>query len=416
MNKINFRKDALDGLVGQGKRYTVFDAKTPSLCLIVYPSNAKTFFLYRNVKGRPKRIKIGRYPDLSVENARKEAARLNGLIALGRDPHEERKAERKEMTFYELYETYHNQYLVPFNKKNINQDRKRLEQHFFPFYGNHKASTITPEKIRQRHAEIGLKSKSSANRVIEIISPVFNFGRKIGAYNANNPCSALTKFKKTSRDRFLSTEELTSFFTALQSEEQLYQDYFSLLLFTGVRKSNQLSMRYAAVDFILSRWRLSDAQTKNGEVNIIYLPKPALEILKRRMEENKKSETPSLFVFPGSGKMGHLKDPKKSFQRIRDRMKVQDIRIHDLRRTLGSYMAITGASLPIIGGALNHKSQDSTEIYARLSQTPIDNAVNKAVNVMIGNNIFSRFMENKELLAVALEGNETIRFSDLIAA
>lgn len=415
MKKINFRKDALDALVGEEKRYAVFDAKTPSLCLYVYPSNAKTFFLYRYVKGRPKRIRIGRYSDLSIENARKEAGRLNGLIALGGDPHEERKEDRQEMTFYELYDAYCNQYLVPFNKKNIDQDRKRLEQHFFPYFGNYKPREITPEKIRQRHAEIGVKSKSSANRVVEIASAVFNFGRRTGYYKGNNPCSGLTKFKKRSRDRFLSKEELTSFFTALQAEDELYQDYFLLLLFTGVRKSNQLSMRWAAVDFNLSRWRLSEAQTKNGDINIIYLPQPALEILKRRMEANKKSQTPSIFVFPGSGKTGHLRDPKKSFQRIRDRMKVQDIRIHDLRRTLGSYMAISGASLPIIGNALNHKSQDSTAIYARLSQDPVRDAVDTAVNTMIGNSIYSLFRTNIELFA-PVSHNEVFKFSELIAA
>lgn len=56
-------------------------------------------------------------------------------------------------------------------------------------------------------------------------------------------------------------------------------------------------------------------------------------------------------------------------------MGVSDITIHDLRRTLGSYMAINNTSMPIIAQALNHRCQTSTEIYARLSQEPVAKAV-----------------------------------------
>lgn len=142
----------------------------------------------------------------------------------------------------------------------------------------------------------------------------------------------------------------------------------------------------------------------------------AVEILTRRKEKNAKLETPSLYVFPGIGKARHLKDPKKAFQRIRERMGVFDIRIHDLRRTLASYMVINGTSLPIIGKALNHKSQDSTSIYARLSQDPVKDAVNKAVNVMIGKNIKPLFRENMELCNVICESVVSVRFTELLVA
>lgn len=143
-----------------------------------------------------------------------------------------------------------------------------------------------------------------------------------------------------------------------------------------------LQMQYAELDFDLKRWRLSEDQSKNNDVNIYMLSDVALEILQRRFDENNKLDTPSLYVFPGIGSQGHLVDPKKSFARIKKRMGVSDIRIHDLRRTLGSYMAIGNCSLPIIGQALNHKSQDSTVIYARLSKDPVLEAVNAAGRLM----------------------------------
>lgn len=88
------------------------------------------------------------------------------------------------------------------------------------------------------------------------------------------------------------------------------------------------------------------------------------------------------FVFPGESMDGYLKDPKRAFERIKKRMEVSDFRMHDLRRTLGSYMAISGASLPMIGKALNHKSQVSTAIYARLAHDAVADAIETATNAM----------------------------------
>jgi len=165
----------------------------------------------------------------------------------------------------------------------------------------------------------------------------------------------------------------------------LFQDFFMLSLFIGARKMTMLTMKYSDLDLELGRWRLSEEQSKNGDVNIYTLSDSALEILRRRSVQNKLLVTPSEFVFPGEGAAGHLVDPKKSFKRIKRRMGVSDIRIHDLRRTLASYMAINHASLPIIGMALNHKSRASTEIYARLSQEPVKDAINAATEIMRGN-------------------------------
>lgn len=143
-------------------------------------------------------------------------------------------------------------------------------------------------------------------------------------------------------------------------------------------------MKWSDIDFDLKRWRIPEHQTKNKDVNIVILSEPALKILGERVNENNQWRDPSKFVFPSNSKEGYLKDPKKAFERIKQYMKVDDIRMHDLRRTLGSYMAISGASLPIIGKALNHKSQASTAIYARLSQNPVQDAVNIAANIMFG--------------------------------
>ncbi len=156
-------------------------------------------------------------------------------------------------------------------------------------------------------------------------------------------------------------------------------------------------MKWTGIEFLFKRWRISDDETKNKEVNLVMLPDQAMVILERRFRENQKLAPPSEYVFPGTGERGHLHDPKKAFKRIKKRMEVSDFTMHDLRRTLGSYMAISGASLPIIGAALNHKSYDSTEIYARLSKEPVLEAVNKAVKVIRGGSVVVLFKQNLAL-------------------
>jgi integrase len=104
----------------------------------------------------------------------------------------------------------------------------------------------------------------------------------------------------------------------------------------------------------------------------------AIEMLKIR-----KSNRSSFFVFPGNGRTGHLIEPKTGWRRILERAGIKDLRIHDLRRTLGSWQAITGSSLPIIGKSLNHKNASTTQIYARLNLDPVRESVQKATVAMI---------------------------------
>ena len=380
--RINFRKDALTGLPITNKRYYVSDSKLRNLKLAVYPSGVKTFILYRKVQGAPERIKIGRFPDLTIEQARTEAQRLTSLITLGHNPHKDRVAERRSITFRQLYEKYYTHHALKFTKR-PRENQKMMDCHVFPAFGKCKAKDITTALIRNFHAKIVEKrAGSTANRLLAVISAVYNFGIRESYIDGPNPCVGLRKYKMASRDRFLNLDELELFFAAVDQEEPLFRDFFKLLLYTGARKSNVLAMQWSEINLDVKRWRIAETQTKNRDVNIVLLSEPALDILKERDAANRALEVPSPFVFPGTAKDGYLKDPKKAFDRVRARMNVHDIRMHDLRRTLGSYMAISGASLPIIGKALNHKSQVSTAIYARLSNDPVLEAVNKASSLI----------------------------------
>ncbi len=270
--------------------------------LTVFPAGAKTFNLYRKVLGKPKRIKIGRYPEVTIEQARNKAKEYNSKITLGGDPQIEKSSARNEIDFNALYDLYYNQYAI-IHTKCAREDKKVLEYHFIPLYGKYKLSEINSDILKSVHTKIGAsRGKVVANRVINLVSAVFNYGIENKKFKGMNPCSTVKRYKKPSRDRFLGKEELSKFLEALEDENMLFQDYFSLLLFTGVRKTNLLTMRWEEIDFNLKRWRIPGEKAKNGDVNIVHLAKPVMEILIRRKEENKKNIIVSPFVFPGIGK------------------------------------------------------------------------------------------------------------------
>jgi len=119
------------------------------------------------------------------------------------------------------------------------------------------------------------------------------------------------------------------------------------------------------------------SESKNAEAITIPLIEESLEILHRR-----KTKTSSVFVFPGRGKTGHFKEPRKGWLRVCTDAGLKGVRLHDLRRTMGSYQTMTGATSTIVGKTLGHRSQAATAVYARLTTDPVRASMEKAVEAM----------------------------------
>ena len=167
------------------------------------------------------------------------------------------------------------------------------------------------------------------------------------------------------------------FFTALSEEKDIYLKAAILtMLLTGARKSEVLSMRWEDIDMALGTWRIP--KTKADRPHYIPLPRQIKALLTSlpRMKDNP-------YVFVGAKSGGHIVDIKKAWGRIRERAKISDIRVHDLRRTLGSWMAAGGDSLLLIGRTLNHSQLKTTEIYARLQLDPIRAALQANAEKML---------------------------------
>jgi integrase len=377
MAKFNFTKASIDRLPIPDKGWAYhYDLKVQGLGIGIGKTGKKTFVLYRKISGKPERLTLGPYPDLTIEKARGKASEINSAIASGANPADAKRGRAAELTFAELFSQYIQRH-AKLHKRTWAEDIQRFEQYLAASLGKKKLSMVNRQLVAAVHTNITMAGRPVvANRVLALVSSIFGWAVSAGLME-NNPVRGIKHNREKSRDRFLQSDELPRFFNALAEEEnETMRDYFLLSLLTGARRANMLSMQWADVNMERAEWHLKT--TKNDAPQTVTLSPEAIEILNSRMN---RSSSP--FVFPGSGKTGHLAEPKKGWQRVLVRAKLDDVRIHDLRRTLGSWQAKQGASLAIIGKSLNHKNLNTTAIYARLDSDPVRNSVNTATSAMM---------------------------------
>lgn len=384
---LNFTKEALQALPKpeEGGRAVFLDAKTPGLQLRVTAAGSKTFSVYRRIKGgAPERITLGRFPSMTIEQARKLAARVNAEIEEGSNPAEVKRVKKGEPTFAELFKEYGERHGS--KKRSWATDQSLYSNHLQSLAGL-KITTIKREalsRILSNMEKAGL-SGSTINGVRALVSSIY--GRAIEwGYATANPVLGIKTRAKVKRDRFLQADELPRFFQSLAVEQnQTLRDYILLALLTGARRSNLLAMKWRETNLDESVWRIP--LTKNGTPQNVTLSPEAVTILQARKET---ADEKAVFVFPGPGKSGHIEEPKKAVIRVMERAGIpygrnepNGVTLHDLRRTLGSWQAKTGASMAIIGKSLNHQSQQTTAIYARLDLDPVRQSVNTATAAMM---------------------------------
>ena len=380
LNHQKLTKTLLLGLAAPetGKRLTIYDTHTPKLAMRMTHTGIRAFYVVKRLGGAMVWLKLGTFPDMTVEQARNEAGKVLGEFAKGENPAAVKRAVRAELTFSQAFDAF----LTGKRKRDgspISDKTKRDYSDLLRLYlggiKDKKLSEIERGEIKAVHVKTTKKSAAQADRVVAVVSAVFTYMLAQERFNGQNPATRIQKNPAPSRDRFLQADELTPFFKALsESSNETMRDFFLLALLTGARRANVSAMRWADVDLVAGVWRI--AKTKNGTPQTVTLSPEAVVVLDARKDGG-------VFVFPGDGKTGHIVEPKKAWATLLKTAGIENLRIHDLRRTLGSWQARTGASLPIIGKSLNHKTHQATAIYARLDLDPVRQSVNTATAAMM---------------------------------
>ena len=369
-------KARIDSITASTKDVFLWDEQVPGYCLKVTPTGRKIFLLVYRIGGRGspvKRFKVGDYGTLTPDQARKEAIRLKGQIASGLDPAEAKLKQKSAILFGEFSKRYLAEYAELHKKpRSIQEDRRNLDNHVLLSLGNKPLEKIGRADIAKLHH--GLReSPIAANRTLSLLTTMFNLSERWGLRpDGSNPCRHIQRYKETRRERFLSSEELSRLGQALAKveEDKTYSPFLvaviRLLIFTGARLGEILSLKWEDVDFQGRRLNLADSKTGK---KVIQLNAPALAVLDQlpRIEENP-------YVCCGQRLGKGLVNIHRGWFDIRDQAGLPDVRLHDLRHSFASVAASAGTSLYVIGSLLGHTQPSTTARYAHLHQDPLREA------------------------------------------
>ena len=362
------------------------------------PSGTKTYLANYRVKGRLRRQTIARHGVVTPEQARDRARQILAQAADGKDPlAEKRAAAVAGTTMAQLAELYLKE--GPGEKPNKKAsswaiDLSNIRRHITPLLGNRPVRDLTQADIARFQTDIAagrskadVKTKArgqamvsggrgTAARSLAVLGGMLEFAVKRNVIRAN-PARGVPLFKLEPRERFLSELEIAALadaITTLAAQGTLSRcAAIRLLLLTGCRKSEILSLRWDWIDLERGYLRLPDSKTGAKTVPLASAAVELLAGLPRR----------SPYVLPAARGSGHYAGLQKEWEQLRHEAQLPGLRIHDLRHSFASFAIAGGVSLHITGKILGHKQARTTEIYAHLADDPLRQAVERTAERIV---------------------------------
>lgn len=411
-------KRAVDAMQPGARDGFIWDTELPGFGVRCTPGGVRSFVLkYPAPGGRhaeSRRITLGRYGPLTVEQGRRAAVQALARVGRGEDPaaaKRERRRAAKEETVARLFEQYIMDYgRGRFKLRTLEEYERTYRLYIGPALGSVPVAAVSRREIAHLHNDLRDRPYQ-ANRVVQLLKAFFYWLERSGLYAGANPARGIELYAERGRERFLSVEEMGRLGQALRvaetvglppAPEHRYRRRTSrtgsygggiepaspyavatlrFLLFTGWREREALTLKWAAVDFKRALATLDN--TKSGP-NVRALGAPALELLDG-MKALKVRGNPYVFIGRKDGQP--LDGVRRLWHAARFEAKLEGVRLHDLRHSVASFAGGSGFSLFLLGKLLGHKTARSTERYAHLADDArramadvVSGAIQAAVN------------------------------------
>lgn len=375
----HFTKRYIEKIIPQTKEIFRWDKNYKGFGVRVSPKGRKTFIVQYRQGSRTRRVSLGTFGNLTVDEARKKAKRILGEVAAGYDPAEKIKLFRDTPTMATACERFLKEHVATRLKPSTQKEyRRNIELYILPKFRTFKVNEISQDDIAQAHHELADKPYQ-ANRNLGVLSRLFNLCEVWGYRSeGTNPCRHVKKYKEKKREVFLSKAEITSLMQVLdtsietQTESIFVASAFKLLLLTGCRLSEIQTLQWSYIK--QNHIELRESKTDYKRIPLSPL---ALSILGDipKVENNP-------FVIAGRLPGQHCSDLQKPWRRIRKRAGIPNIRIHDLRHTFASHAVMSGHTLPIVAKLLGHTQIQTTMRYAHVADKEVYEAAKK-INVIL---------------------------------
>jgi len=396
----NITKRFIDSLQGEERDKFYFDSSISGFGVKVTPKGRKSFICQYRIHTSKKRYTIGTYgAPWTVEKAKTEAQRLLGLVADGKDPAQIKKSEKSAPTVSELCDLYLKEGCGTKKASTIATDQGRIERHIKPLLGKKRVKDLGPNDIKRfmdsvakgktaKTVKTGSRGlarvtggKGTATRTVGLLGGILSFAAGEGLIE-RNPVQGVKRFPDKKNERFLSPEEFKRLGDALQEAQQEGLNHYGvqgirLLLLTGCRKNEILSLRWNDIDFKAGYLNLPESKTGQKRVPV---GGAVLEILYHLPKVDD-----SDFVFPAQSGDGHYQGLPKVWRKVRDKAGLEDVRLHDLRHSFASVAAASGMGLTLVGKILGHKDVKTTSRYAHIADDPAKTAAERVTDLIYEN-------------------------------
>lgn len=341
------------------------DDQLPGFGVRVLPSGAATFAVrYRTAAGTPRRLALGDVRVLTLDQARERASAALVAVRDGRDPARDRRDPRRHATVADLAAEYQKVHRAPAIKPATESMYSLLwRRSILPHLSTRLVADLSPLDVQQLHVALS-GTPYMANRALALLAQALTAAERWGwRPRGSNPCADVRHYREQHRQRILTQDEIGRLLALLDRLDADPRPTWSitwlvrLLLTTGLRCSEWSLARWDWVDLRAGTLTLPDSKTGG---RVVHLSDSAVDLL-RQLRRYRPHLTP--WIIPAADLSGPLRHPQPHWGKIRRAAGLPDVRLHDLRHTVGSLGHMAGLSQRDIADLLGHRQMRTTERY-----------------------------------------------------
>lgn len=337
----------------------LYDTELPGFMVLCQSSGRKTYMArYKAPAGNWRKMTLGNCAELEPEAARERARDALAASRAGRDPVAEMESARQAPTVATLQARFMDQHASKLKAGTRRNYEILWRKHIMPRLGESARVADLKRGDVQRMHDAMRKTPHNANRALEVVSKAMNLAEVWGwRPEGTNPCRHVTANQEEHRQHTLTDSELRRLWAELDRIEEGRQvvpfaQTVKLLLLTGCRLDEWLGARWSWIDWERRLLCLPDSKTGARDV---HLSDDAVAILLGLPRKH-------AHILPGEtgGKIGGI---QRAWRRIRTAAGIGDVRLHDLRHTVGSLGHRSGLTQRQIADLLGHRQMHTTARY-----------------------------------------------------